>query len=406
MRGNSGNGGSSRGRMYLSLHRGPSSSSTSDNNSDATCTDSEPITRRGGNPSLEAQNMFHESPPEPAPSTLLPGRNIQAQHRMDGLGLRPRLGYLESECESEPPYLPTMLKTGMSSIYPSQDMSIGDHVTPLIESSSGLEISSEGQNLRNNASKLNVKDNERIYSQPQQIQVSKSDEQKSSSIANGVNNPTPQPHHKNGGNPLTCATGGPGGPTYSNPLPVYCGTPCSTTGPMVPIANCVNPQLIQLPTAPGPARPPFASPSKFTSAAINSSRLHFQKTCAHKCSWKIATIILIFLTTLLIAFVAYFAATSSISTAESSKPCIVVEERGTADSYTGTTVPSPSRISLPVGVPPPSQRVCFLSPTEVTFYKKIDLGKILSKHLSSHESWNLWFLHNDAAFVRFNFSVP
>ncbi|XP_035215369.1 uncharacterized protein LOC118188949 [Stegodyphus dumicola] len=56
MRGNSGNGGSSRGRMYLSLHRGPSSSSTSDNNSDATCTDSEPITRRGGNPSLEAQN--------------------------------------------------------------------------------------------------------------------------------------------------------------------------------------------------------------------------------------------------------------------------------------------------------------------------------------------------------------
>lgn len=54
---NSGPGDNARGRMYLSLHRGPSSSSTSDNNSDATYTDSEPITRRTrGNPSLEGQN--------------------------------------------------------------------------------------------------------------------------------------------------------------------------------------------------------------------------------------------------------------------------------------------------------------------------------------------------------------
>lgn len=149
----------------------------------------------------------------------------------------------------------------------------------------------------------------RIYSQPQQVQLPKSDEIKNSSIGNGVNNPSSHSHQNSGGNPLTCTTGGtgPGGPTYSNPLPVYCSTPSSTTGPMVPIANCVNPQLIQPPTAPGPTRPPFASPSKFTSAAINSSRLHFQKTCAHRCSWKIATIVLIFLTTLLIAFVAYFA---------------------------------------------------------------------------------------------------
>lgn len=57
LRMNSGPGGNARGRMYLSLHRGPSSSSTSDNNSDATYTDSEPITRRTrGNPSLEGQN--------------------------------------------------------------------------------------------------------------------------------------------------------------------------------------------------------------------------------------------------------------------------------------------------------------------------------------------------------------
>ncbi|GIX78012.1 uncharacterized protein CEXT_486051 [Caerostris extrusa] len=62
-------------------------------------------------------------------------------------------------------------------------------------------------------------------------------------------------HHGTAGNPLAYPPGGPGGPTYSNPLPVYCSTPSSTTGPMVPITNCVNPQLIQPPTAPGPSRP-------------------------------------------------------------------------------------------------------------------------------------------------------
>ncbi|XP_055927054.1 teneurin-m-like isoform X4 [Argiope bruennichi] len=393
--------GSTRGRMYLSLHRGPSSSSTSDNNSDATYTDSEPITRRSrGNPSLEGQNMFHESPPEPAPASTLPGRNIPPVLHLDGLGRRPRLGYLESECESEPPYLPTMLTAGISSMYPSQDVSLDDKVTPLIESNSGLEINSNAQDHRN---KLSVDDNERIYSQPQQVQLSKSEEQKSSSIGNGMNNPSSQSHHNNAGNPLTYSSGGTGGPTYSNPLPVYCSTPSSTTGPMVPITNCVNPQLIQPSTAPGPTRPPFTSSSKFASSAINNSRLHFQKTCVHKCSWKMATIILIFLTMLLIAFVTYFAATSSMSSSESNKPCIVVEERGTADSYTRTTASTPSRISVPVS---PSQRVCFLSPTEVSFYKKIELGIILSRHLASHESWNLLFIHSDASFVKFNFSVP
>lgn len=59
-----------------------------------------------------------------------------------------------------------------------------------------------------------------------------------------------------------------------------------------------------------------------------------------------------------------------------------------------------------IGQPPSSQHVCILSPTEVSYYKNIDLGKLFNKHLSSHESWNLWFLHSDAAFVRFNFSVP
>ncbi|GFS94433.1 uncharacterized protein TNCV_2014621 [Trichonephila clavipes] len=102
------------------------------------------------------------------------------------------------------------------------------------------------------------------------------------------------------------------------------------------------------------------------------------------------------------AYVLY-TTTSSMVTSESTKPCIVVEERGTADSFTGTTASTPSRISVAVS---PSQRVCFLSPTEVSYYKRIELGRLLTRHLSSHESWNLLFLHADASFVRFNFSVP
>lgn len=33
---------------------------------------------------------------------------------MEALGRRARLGYLESECESEPPYLPTMLTSTLN----------------------------------------------------------------------------------------------------------------------------------------------------------------------------------------------------------------------------------------------------------------------------------------------------
>lgn len=41
------------------------------------------------------------------------------------------------------------------------DMSIGNQVTPLIESNSGLGINSDSQELRHNSNKLNRNDNER-----------------------------------------------------------------------------------------------------------------------------------------------------------------------------------------------------------------------------------------------------
>lgn len=100
------------------------------------------------------------------------------------------------------------------------------------------------------------------------------------------------------------------GATYSNPIPVFCSTPSSTTGPMVPIANCVNPQLIQPPTAPPTtgSKRTFKATSAFSaSAAMASSRFHFRKTCTRRCSWKIATIVLTVVAVILTACVTYFA---------------------------------------------------------------------------------------------------
>lgn len=101
------------------------------------------------------------------------------------------------------------------------------------------------------------------------------------------------------------------GATYSNPIPVFCSTPSSTTGPMVPVANCVNPQLIQPPTAPptAGARRPFKATSAFSAsaAAMASSRFHFRKSCTRRCSWKIATIVLTVVAVVLTACVTYFA---------------------------------------------------------------------------------------------------
>lgn len=84
---------------------------------------------------------------------------------------------------------------------------------------------------------------------------------------------------------------------------------------------------------------------------INNTQFNILKCCPNKrriqSICKIRNYMQINLINLKVAayptYILFLSATSNISTAESSKPCIVVEERGTADSYTGTTVPSPSR---------------------------------------------------------------
>ncbi|XP_067122609.1 teneurin-m-like isoform X2 [Centruroides vittatus] len=371
--GSAGNG--PRNRISLSLRRGPSSSSTSDNNSDGTYTDSEFVSRnRGGG---KCQNGFPDSPPEPAPPPAVPPRSVHSVHHIDTtLGRRPRLGYLESECESEPPYLPTMLSGAFTS-YASEDLPSVTQTVTLVANPGSVSIIEESEELK----KLNRKDGERLYGQQVQIPDALNNASKSVTIATSSNNPVSNSSE---------------GPTYSNPLPVFCNTPSSTTGPMVPVTNCVNPQLIQAPTAPCTSRPHFST-SAFSASVISPSRFHLRKSCLHKCSWKWATIVLICVTIVMTATMTYFAAMNSLNiTPETSKPCIVVDSVESATRYPATI--SPNTGSFP-------QPACLILPREITVYQEIQIGPLNNRKLRPQQTWNLWFVQQEAMFVRFNFSV-
>ncbi|XP_076321684.1 teneurin-a-like isoform X3 [Tachypleus tridentatus] len=372
------------GRLSFSLRRGASSSSTSDNNSDATYTDSEPMTRRRGR--LEGKNVFRDSPPEPAPP-VIPPRSIPSVHHVEALGMRPRLGYLESECESEPPYLPTMLPSGLSA-YTSQELGPNQALS-VIESSTTLNASSDKDEIKSSPARGNNKsENERIYTQPQ-------NQLRTDLLCNNV----PVTAVPSGGtnNVPTSSSG----PTYSNPLPVFCGTPNSTTGPMVPVTNCVNPQLIQASTSHNAKRPPFSATSAFTSANISSSRFNFRKSCSHRCSWKMATIVLILVTIVLTATMAYFAATSILMVSpESNKPCIVVDDGERSQSMANFITPASKGNTGYYPSP------CLSIPSDAAYYSKIGLDSSLSKRLDSRHSWTVWFNQTRATWVRFNLTAP
>ncbi|CAL1263020.1 unnamed protein product [Larinioides sclopetarius] len=400
--------GTPRGRMSLSLRRGPSSSSTSDNNSDATFTDTEFHAGRRG---LQSQSVFGESPPEPAPPAV-PPRSMNAMHPMEALGRRARLGYLESECESEPPYLPTMLTSTLNA-YASQEINTNSN-----PAKSHLDEHPEDETeLLSSGNRINSSENERIYSPPQQpTPLPRADANSNTGpIPPAKELPTGSLHSSTTVATTISATTNNStgssntGATYSNPIPVFCSTPSSTTGPMVPIANCVNPQLIQPPTAPPPTsgtRRPFkTTTSAFSaSAAMASSRFHFRKNCSRKCTWKIATIVLTVVAVILSACVAYFAAVGGIDDAlDGASPCIVVEDGRQSGGATGTPL---SLLTKDVGHVITPQPVCVVVPRDISEYEELLPGNEDARTLQPQESWNTFFSHPEASFVRLNFSVP
>ncbi|GFQ93264.1 teneurin-m [Trichonephila clavata] len=81
---------------------------------------------------------------------------MNGMHPMEALGRRARLGYLESECESEPPYLPTMLTSTLSA-YASQDLKSSSN-----PSKTHVEEPHEDETeLLSSANRINSSENER-----------------------------------------------------------------------------------------------------------------------------------------------------------------------------------------------------------------------------------------------------
>ncbi|CAN7938273.1 unnamed protein product, partial [Ixodes hexagonus] len=408
--------GGSRGRR--SLRRGPSSSSTSDNNSDATYTDSEmPLHRRaGGQTSQSRESTLRESPPEPAPPAV-PPRNGHPPHQADS-PLATRLGFIESQ--SEAPYVAAVLgsaNNGASGQTALTAASVAS-AAPQYSSAGTLALPSLGRWSRSNALKINVNKIKAVLFRPKNKTASIATVIKKIGSASSLPFGGPDEHREHTMNPLNCKSdkdSGPGshGSTYSNPLPEllpYTGTPCSTTGPMVPVPSCVNPQLIQQSSACGQGGPPathatgarasLAATSAFASAAMASSRFHLQKACGgHRCSWRWATLLLTCVVVVLAATLAYFAGKGPHRAQLREPPSTVPSSSAGSSSSSAASKASPSSAARPPTCRP-------LLPGEVDAYSEAQLGVRLTRHLDAHESWNLWFNQPDSAFVRFNVTAP
>ncbi|XP_022236521.1 uncharacterized protein LOC111084037, partial [Limulus polyphemus] len=197
-----------------------------------------------------------------------------------------------------------------------------------------------------------------------------------------------------------CITAAPSGgtnnvpTTYSNPLPSFCGTPSSTTGPMIPVTNFVNPQLIQASTSPNNKGLPFSS-------TISSTRFYIRKSCNHRCLCNMATIVLILVAIVITTIMAYFAATSTlVVNQETNKPCIVFDDGGMSQN-TMNIITSDSKVSNGN-----YQSSCFAIPSETVHYSQIVLDSSFSKRLGARHSWTVWFNQTKAAWVRFNLTTP
>ncbi|XP_028967535.1 teneurin-m [Galendromus occidentalis] len=379
------------GNESLGLRRGPSSSSTSDNQSEYTDSETAHLPVNAQSRRMVAasrDSTLRDSPPDPAPPNVPPRNNYSTAD-----SLRARLaGYMENGqdiLDDDREYMTDVL---------------GHYATP--------DVTNPEDQLRNS---INRRENERVYCQPQNI-ITQQESKLSDKDSSGGGS-TERSHA--GVLPSAIQTAVLGSATYSNTIPVYCTTPCSTTGPMVPVPNCINPQLIQQSinaaaaaelqaqqqqqqqqqsTPPGR---PFSA--LFNSATIESSRIHLQKACGgHRCSWRLATLGLLMISVVLATLAGYFAATPSVDHSN----CIMVG--GVTDETALQHIPpcvdrtSVSSDFQAVKGASQASTGCRLIPHQAESFNQIKLGDEMTHTIAPQESWNIWFNHHEPSFVRFN----
>ncbi|CAM1325684.1 TENM2 (predicted) [Pycnogonum litorale] len=323
-----------RSRLSNKRRRGGGhSSSSSDNNSDATYTDSDlALTQR--------QNHYNDSPPEPAPPEI-PPRNITMPY-VDSIR-RTRLGYLESECESEPPYMPCSQGTNNK-----------------INETGAKNVNSKASSINNTS-------------------VGANDHTNKTKGSHDPNKCVP---------PLIAATeSNTTTTTTASSIPPMLSNKDSTTGPLLPVMQNSMHYVQTQSSNSTRFSTSFNHPSMYSSHFTSSRFTLSGKQCQERCSWKMTTVILVIALILLCSTLGYFAAVNSVPNQKenSQSPVCATEMKSTTPSTTVTPL-----------VPKP-----YISSSE-----KIYLGNQTSKRVSPHHFWKLSFHQFETAFVRFNVTLP
>ncbi|XP_063223573.1 teneurin-a [Bacillus rossius redtenbacheri] len=197
---------------------------------------------------------------------------------------------------------------------------------------------------------------------------------------------------------------------------------------LTPQSNCAglmtaNPQLAVTPANPivMPVFPLRPAPSPYS--PYSPSRLHIDKRCQHRCSWKLCSIALILLCVALTAMLAYFGAVSSMRPGMDGSSCILVEDakavaqdeepRDVTSSQAPTEESLPTSTAVHTGGPVPSsdpqqppqqpqqQQQQWPAVVEVR-----EFGVPHSALVPPFRFWNCEFRNKEPAFIRFNLTLP
>ncbi|XP_017767897.1 PREDICTED: teneurin-m isoform X2 [Nicrophorus vespilloides] len=172
-----------------------------------------------------------------------------------------------------------------------------------------------------------------------------------------------------------------------------CGLPYGTPVPVLPVRNNLR----------RPNSSHFPQPSRF----------HFRKGLASKCTWKCTAIVSITLSVLLAAVLSFIFASSLINWSyQNNKACTVLVGENTPTDILPASKATTSETNLSTASKPrpssggartfPAQSF----PPDGTTFSQISLGQRLSKEIPPYGYWNMQFYQSEAAYVKFDYSIP
>ncbi|CAH1124665.1 unnamed protein product [Ceutorhynchus assimilis] len=147
-----------------------------------------------------------------------------------------------------------------------------------------------------------------------------------------------------------------------------------------------------------------------------ASRFHFRKGLASRCTWKCTAIGFIVVSVVLIAALSYISASSLLSWSyQTTKPCAVLVGDNTEIVPASKTAPSETNQSTSSRPKPATSTAnsggartfpAHSFPPDGTTFSQTSLGQRLTKEIPPYGYWNMQFYHPEAAYVKFDYSIP